>query len=199
MRSKTFDALAVIGGLVLSVVLLVAGGLLLWGHNFVTDQVHTQLAAQKIYFPPAGSAPIKELPAADAAAMTAYAGQQMTSGAQARTYADHFIAVHLREIGGGKTYSQLSAASLANPKDAALAGQVQTMFRGETLRGLLLNAYAFWEIGQIMLIGAIVAFAAAAAMLIMAVLGVAHLRRVPAEAEILSGGTETSRQPAPAV
>jgi len=199
MRRKTFDALAVIGGLVLSVVLLVAGGLLLWGHNFVTDQVHSQLAAQKIYFPPAGSAPIKELPAADAAAMTAYAGQQMTNGAQARTYADHFIAVHLREIGGGKTYSQLSAASLAHPKDAALAGQVQTMFRGETLRGLLLNAYAFWEIGQIMLIGAIVAFAAAAVMLIMAVLGIAHLRRVPAEAEILSGGTETSRQPAPAV
>ena len=199
MRRKTFDALAVIGGLVLSVVLLVAGGLLLWGHNFVTDQVHTQLAAQKIYFPPAGSAPIKELPAADAAAMTAYAGQQMTSGAQARTYADHFIAVHLREIGGGKTYAQLSAASLAQPKDTALAGQVQTVFRGETLRGLLLNAYAFWEIGQIMLIGAIVAFAAAAAMLIMAAFGIAHLRRVPAEAEIFGSGTETARQPAPAV
>jgi hypothetical protein len=123
----------------------------------------------------------------------------MTNGAQARTYADHFIAVHLGEIGGGKTYSQLSAASLAHPKDAALAGQVQTVFRGETLRGLLLNAYAFWEIGQIMLIGAIVAFAAAAAMLIMAAFGIAHLRRVPAQAEIFGGGTEASRQPAPAV
>ncbi len=55
MRRKTFDLLAVIGGLVLAVVLAVAGGLLLWGHNFVSDQVHTQLAAQKIVFPPAGS------------------------------------------------------------------------------------------------------------------------------------------------
>jgi hypothetical protein len=184
MRRKTFDALAVVGGLILAVVLLVAGGLLLWGHGFVNDQVHTQLAAQKIYFPPASSGAIKELPATDAAAMTAYAGQQMTTGAQAQAYADHFIAVHLRAIGGGKTYAQLSAAALANPKNTALAGQVQTMFRGETLRGLLLNAYAFWKIGQIMLIGAIVAFAAAAVMLIMSGLGIAHLRRVPAETEM---------------
>ena len=100
MRRKTFDALAVIGGLILAVVLLVAGGLLLWGHGFVNDQVHTQLAAQKIYFPPASSGAIKALPATDARAMTAYAGQQMTTGAQAQAYADHFIAVHLREIGG---------------------------------------------------------------------------------------------------
>ena len=131
--------------------------------------------------------------------MTAYAGQLMTTGAQAQTYADHFIAVHLREIGGGKTYSQLSAASLAQPKNAALAAQVQTMFRGETLRGLLLNAYGFWQMGQIMLIGAIVAFVAAAVMLILSVFGIAHLRRVPAEAEIFSGRTATAAKPAPAV
>jgi hypothetical protein len=199
MRRKTFDALAVIGGLVLAVVLAVAGGLLLWGHGFVNDQVHTQLAAQKIYFPPASSGAIKELPATDAQAMTAYAGQQMTTGAQAQAYADHFIAVHLRAIGGGKTYAQLSAAALAQPKNTALAEQVQTMFRGETLRGLLLNAYAFWQMGQIMLIGAIVAFAAAAVLLIMSVFGIVHLRRVPAEAEIFSRGSASSAKPTPAV
>ena len=149
MRRRTFDALATTAGLVIAAVLLVAGGLLLWGHNFVSDQVHTQLAAQKIYFPPASSGAIKALPAADAKAMTTYAGQQMTTGAQAQTYADHFIAVHLREIGGGKTYAQLATASLAQPKNAALAAQVQTVFRGETLRGLLLNAYGFWQMGQI--------------------------------------------------
>jgi hypothetical protein len=199
MRRKTFDLLAVIGGLVLAVVLAVAGGLLLWGHNFVNDQVHTQLAAQKIIFPPAGSEAIKSLPAADAKAMTAYAGQLMTSGAQAQTYADHFIAVHVREIGGGKTYAQLSAAALANPKNTALAEQVQTIFRGETLRGLLLNAYAFWEMGQIMLIGAIVAFVAAAALLILSLFGIAHRRHVPAEDEVFSGRTATAQKTAPAV
>jgi hypothetical protein len=197
MRRKTFDLLAVIGGLVLAVVLAVAGGLLLWGHNFVNDQVHTQLAAQKIIFPPAGSEAIKSLPAADATAMTAYAGQLMTNGAQAQTYADHFIAVHVREIGGGKTYAQLSAAALANPKNTALAEQVQTIFRGETLRGLLLNAYAFWEMGQIMLIGAIVAFVAAAALLILSLFGIAHRRHVPAEDEVFS--ERTAHKPAAAL
>ena len=184
MRRKTFDALAVIGGLILAVVLLVAGGLLLWGHGFVNDQVHTQLAAQKIYFPPASSGAIKALPATDAQAMTAYAGQQMTTGAQAQAYADHFIAVHLREIGGGKTYAQLSAAALANPKNTALAEQVQTMFRGETLRGLLLNAYAFGTIAQIMLYAAIAAFAGAGLLILLALFGFIHLRRTAPEAEI---------------
>src|SRR5215472_15081742 len=184
MRRKTFDLLAVIGGLVLTVVLTVAGGLLLWGHNFVTDQVHTQLAAQKIYFPPAGSAPIKALPAADAKAMTAYAGQLMTTGAQAQTYADHFIAVHLGEIGGGKTYSQLSAAAMAQPHNTKLADQVQTIFKGTTLRGMLLNAYGWWQMGQIMLISAVVAFGAAVLFLILSGLGFWHLRRTTPESEI---------------
>jgi hypothetical protein len=184
MRRKTFDALATIAGFVLAAVLLVAGGLLLWGHNFVNDQVHSQLAAQKIYFPP--NAELKTLPSTDAQAMSQYAGQQLVTGQQAQVWADHFIAVHLKAIGGGKTYSELSAASLANPKNAALAAQVQTVFRGETLRGLLLNAYAFGKMGQIMLIAGIAAFAGAGLMLILSFFGIAHLRRVPAEAEIFS-------------
>ena len=124
------------------------------------------------------------LPAADASAMSAYAGQLMSNGAQAKTYADHFIAVHLKEIGGGKTYSQLSAQSQANPANAALKAQVDTLFQGNTLQGLLLNAYAFWQIGQIALIAAIVAFVAGVIMLVLAALGFWHLRRTPPEAEL---------------
>ena len=150
--------------------------------------MHTQLAAQKIVFPADNSPAIK---APEFAAMHQYAGQLMTNGAQAEVYADHFIANHLREIGGGKTYAQLSEASLANPKNAALAGQVQTMFRGETLRGLLLNAYAFWKMGQIALIAAISAFAAAGLLLILSILGYAHLRAVPAIAEVMPRLTST--------
>jgi hypothetical protein len=123
-------------------------GFAFWGSNFATSQVHDQLSAQRVFFPAAGTAALTSLPAADAAAMSVYAGEQMTTGPQAETYADHFIAVHLGEIAGGKTYSEVSAASIADPTNTTLAGQVQTLFRGETLRGLLLNSYGWWQIGQ---------------------------------------------------
>ena len=185
MRRKTFDALATIAGLVLATVLAVAGGLMLWGHNFVDNQVHSQLAAQKIVFPAAGSPQLKALPATDRTAMLPYAGQQLVTGQQAEVWADHYIAVHLREIAGGKTYSQLSGAYLrmtpkqqASPAGLALNGQVQTMFRGETLRGLLLNAYAFDTMATVALIGAIVAFIGAGPMIVLSVLGLIHAKQI---------------------
>jgi len=184
MRRTTFDLITSAVGLLLAVLLLIAGGLLLWAHNFINTQVQQQLTEQQIVFPAAGSAALKALPADDAAAMNAYAGQLMTTGAQAKTYADHFIAVHLKEIGGGKTYSQLSAESLAQPGNAVLKAQADTVFKGTTLRGLLLNAYAFWQMGQIALIASIVSFVAGVIMLILAGLGFWHRRRTPAEAEL---------------
>lgn len=104
-----------------------------------------QLGAQQIFFPAADS---KALPAAEFPDLQQYGGQQVVNGDQAKAYADGFIGRHLQAIGNGQTYSQVSAASLANPTDPKLAAQVQTLFRGETLRGLLLNAYGWWQIGQ---------------------------------------------------
>ena len=192
MRRKTFDALVSVGGLVLAAVLLVAGVLLLWGHSYANSQVTAQLSAQKIVFPAKANPEFKALPAADQAAMGAYAGQVMTTGAQAKAYADHFIAVHLAEMGQGKTYSQLSAASLAQPKNTALAGLVQTVFRGTTLRSMLLEAYGFWQIGQIALFGAIASFIGAGLLLILSILGLVHERRVPAETEVLAKTARTT-------
>lgn len=179
MRRKTFDALMTAGGLVLTVALLVAGGLLVWGHNFIDTQVHDQLAAQKIFFPAKGSAALdpKEYPD-----LQQYAGQQVVNGDQAKAFADGYIRRHLESSNGGKTYSQLSTLSRANPGDQKLAAAVQTAFRGETLRGMLLNAYAFWQMAQVALYAAIVAFTAAAVMLLLTALGLRHLRRTPAEA-----------------
>lgn len=185
MRRRTFDALVSAAGLLLVAVLVVAGVLLTWGHSYANNQVTSQLSAQKIVFPTKSNAEFKALPKADQAAMGQYAGQLMTNGAQAGTYADHFIAVHLREIGGGKTYSQLSAEAMAQPKNAALAAEVQTIFRGTTLRSMLLEAYGFWTFGQIALIAAIASYIAAGLMLILSIFGFVHLRRTAPEAEIL--------------
>jgi hypothetical protein len=182
MRRKTFDAILTAGGLVLAVVLLVAGGLLTWGHNFVQDQVKTQLSQQKIFIPPAGSEALKD--PAIGPYLNKYAGQQLTTGAQAEAYANHFIAVHLKKIGGGQTYSQLSAKAQAAPDDQKLAGQVATMFKGETLRGLLLNAYAFGTMATIAGIAAIASFAGAGLLFLLALLGFWHLRRTTDDEEL---------------
>ena len=186
MRRRTFDILTSVTGLVLAAVLLVAGGLLLWGHSFVTSEVRTQLVAQKIVFPANNSPAIR---APEFAAMHQYAGQTMTTGAQAEVYADHFIANHLKVIGGGQTYAQLSGKALTQPKNAALAAQVDAMFKGTTLRGMLLNAYAFWKMGQIALWAAIASFIGAALLLILSGLGFYHSRRVTPAAEVFPKAT----------
>ena len=185
MRRRTFDALLAVGGLIVATVLVAAGGLLMWANNFVDDQVTTQLTAQRIFFPEAGSESANDPNVKEYIAP--YLGQQVTNGEQARVFADHYIGVHLQEMAGGKTYSELSTISRANPEDAEAAAAVQTAFRGETLRGLLLNAYAFWQMGQIALYGAIAAFAGAALLLVLSILGLLHLRRTPAEAEVRIG------------
>jgi hypothetical protein len=182
MRRKTFDSLMATGGLVVAIVLLAAGGMLVWAHGFVHDQVTTQLSAQQISFPEKGSESLAD-PAVKPY-LTQYAGQQLTTGAQARAYADHYIAVHLKGIGGGKTYAQLSAASIANPDDQKLAGQVAATFKGETLRGLLLNAYAFDTMATVALYAAFISFGAAALLLVLAALGFAHARRTDEVVEL---------------
>jgi hypothetical protein len=175
MRS-TLDRLISIGGLLLAVVLLVAGGLLLWANIFITNQVHDQLAAQKITMPTEETG-LADLPAEDKAALEPYAGQQMTTGNQARAYADHYIAVHLSEVAGGKTYSQVSAAWLADPSNQKLAQQRQTLFMGETLRGLLLNAWGWGTIGTIATIAGIVLIGIGGILLVIPILAAVAARR----------------------
>lgn len=198
MSRRVFDKLTSAGGIVAVVVLIVAGGLLTWGHSFVNSNVHSQLAQQQISFPPkAAFAHPKagtEITPSMIPSVSQYAGQQLLTGAQAKIYADNFIAVHLSEMPYGGLYAKISAASLASPNDKQLEGLVQTSFRGTTLRGLLLEAYAFSEIGVIMLWGAIASFALALAMSLLVGLGFAHARRTEPEAQMFpaSVGAVTS-------
>src|SRR5436309_5038034 len=160
MRRNTH--LTVIAGFVMAAILLAAGGLLLWGSTYTHNMVHNQLAAQKIYFPPkAAFAHPKagtEITPSMIPSVSQYAGQQLVTGQQAQSYADNFIAVHITNMTGGQTYAQLSAKALANPDNTKLAGEVATVFKGETLRSILLNAYGWWKVSQITYIAALAAF-----------------------------------------
>ncbi|HXW31792.1 MAG TPA: hypothetical protein VEJ21_01775 [Acidimicrobiales bacterium] len=191
MRRKTFDMLATVGGGMLTIVLIAAGSLGLWAASWTNSNVHNQLAEQKITFPAAAAfqnAKVgTEITPSMIPSVSQYAGQQLLTGPQAEAYADDFIAVHLQEIGGGLTYSQLSAKAMALPKGTpaytAAEAQVQTVFQGTTLRGLLLEAYGFWKFGQIALVGAIIAFVLAGIMLVLSLFGVWHYSRTPEEVE----------------
>lgn len=174
MNRSALDKLISSTGLVVAAALLAASGGLFYAHHFIHTQVHDQLSAEQINFPGTGSVALTSLPAIDQQAVSKYAGQQLVNGAQAEVFADHYIAVHLKKIGGGKTYSELSTQSMANPTDAVLAGKVNTVFKGEMLRGVLLNAYAFDTMALVAYYAAFGAVAAAAMLLVLAVLGFRH-------------------------
>ena len=193
MRRKAFDILASGVGLVVVVVLVVAGALMLWGNNYVDSNVHNQLAEQQIFFPPkaAFAHPVagSEITAAMIPSVSQYAGQQLLNGAQAEAWADHFIAIHLSEMPYGGVYSKISTAARAAPKNTQLAALEQTSFQGTTLRGLLLEAYGFSEMGTVALWGAVASFILAFVMLMLVGLGFRHARRTPPDAELLAPKT----------
>lgn len=146
-KSKQSDctSLWVTTGFVSTIALLVISACAWWGYKYTTDTVHDQLAAQKIYFPPKGSPALdpKEFPD-----LQQYAGQLVDNGPKAKAYADGFIGRHLKDVAGGKTYSEVSTAAREKPDDKELQAQKQTLFQGETLRGLLLgNGYGYWTLG----------------------------------------------------
>lgn len=188
---RTVPTLVIIGT-VLVLVLSVGSGLLLWGSGFASDMVHSQLREQKISFPAKGSPALdpKEFPG-----LQRYAGQAVDNGPKAKAYADQFIRVHLKGIANGQTYSEVSAQALANPKDEVLAAKAQTLFRGETLRGLLLYAWGWSVLGNIAYWVGIAAMLGAIAVFLGLVLGFAmHERAVRGESKPSAAAVE--REPA---
>jgi len=193
MRRKVFDILASAGGAVVVVVLVVAGSLLMWGNSFANSQVHDQLARQQIYFPPAAAfAHPKagtEITPSMIPSVSQYAGQELLTGPQAEVYANDFIAVHLSEMPYGGVYYKVSSAARSakpgSPQATQLAGLESTVFQGTTLRGLLLEAYGFWEFGNIAFWAAIASFVLAGVMALLTGFGIWHARRTPAEIELI--------------
>ncbi len=191
LRRSTIDRVLIGFGVITTAVLLAAGGLLMWGANFSDDYVHQELASQNVFFPDR-----EALEAEGRDDLVQYAGEQVTTGKQAEAYAS-YIDGHLEGIADGKTYSEIddrgAAAAVTEAEEAGadpaeiaelqatadqLKAQRDTLFKGETLRGLLLSSYAWATIGTIAGIAAWVAIAGAVLMAILTVAGVIHLRRL---------------------
>jgi hypothetical protein len=193
MKRRTLDIIFSIGGMALAILLVVLGLVLRSNANFAQNYVHDQLAAQKITFTPAEKLSAEEQQSAD---LVKYAGQPLTTGRQAEAYANDYIALHLAETNDAKTYAETSnqaralraqatTAQQTNAPNAAgldkqataLEAKVQTLFRGETLRGLLLTSYGFSIFGDKAMQASWVAFIAAFVLLVASVAGFVHAFR----------------------
>jgi len=193
MNRKSFDKIASVIGLLLAGFLIVIGGILQYGGNFATDQVAAQLEPQAITIPAENGDPkvtdeVKQFFADNGEKV-------MTTGKQAQMYADHYIGFHMSVMptyaaasGANRAAAGALAADPTNPELQAAAkqasGTVETVFKGETLRGMLLNAYAFGTLGQIAMVASYVSFAGGLIFLILALLGFAHLRRADTDSII---------------
>lgn len=193
LKRRTIDSILIAVGAVLTVALVVAGGLLMWGSNFAADYVEDELTSQNITFPPA-----EALEAEGRTDLVKFGGESVDTGPKAEAYAS-FIDGHLQNTADGLTYAELGGperaangavaeAVEAGADDATIAeleaeaaeisGQRNTLFKGETLRGLLLTAYAWATVGTIAGYAAYAAFAAGAVMLVLVLMGLRHHRKV---------------------
>jgi hypothetical protein len=196
MDRRAIDRLISAAGAIIVIALLAAGSLGLWAASFTNSNVHSQLAKQDITFPSAAAfAHPKagtEITPSMIPSVSMYAGQQLLTGPQAKAWADDFIAVHLSEMPYGGVYDAVSTAARADPTNKTLAAEVTTSFEGTTLRGLLLEAYAFSVFGEVATWAAIGAFVLAGLMAILVILGFLHSRREEASRTGGSGTTVTA-------
>ena len=155
-QDKTITRVFLYLSVMVAVLLFAVGGLALWASNFTGNMVKSELAAQKIYFPDKGS------PALDPAVypdLQKYAGQLVDSPEEAKAYANGYLGRHLSKVADGKVYAEVSAESMKDPTNQKLQQQKQTLFQGETLRGMLLTSgYGFGTVGKIANTASLVAF-----------------------------------------
>ena len=192
MKRRTFDAIVTAIGFGLAVFLFVAAGLLNWGASFANDSVKSQLENQNIAFPA-----VEAMPEATKDQLAKWAGMQVTTGEMARDYSDLYLWEHMKGAaiavaGSPITYSEASAKYMGmvrggtgTAEEIAKYGELrQTLFMGNTLRGMLLEAYAFGTLGVIAGYAALAALAGGALMLLLSIAGLIHLRRTSRDATI---------------
>jgi hypothetical protein len=176
MDRSAWDRIVSGAGAVVAVVLIVLGSMAIYGGFFARDSVRDRLEPQHIVFPPAEAMSPEEK-----AEIGVFAGQQVDTGTEAEAYA-RYIAGHLAAVNDGKTYSETSAEARAldenDPAREELDAMVQTLFRGETLRSILLNAYGWWTVGTITLWAGLASVLAGALLGILAILGFRHAAAV---------------------
>jgi hypothetical protein len=178
MDRSSWDKIVSGAGAVVAVVLIALGAMAIYGGNFGRDNVRDRLTPEHIQFPPASAMTPEEK-----AEVGEFAGQKVDTGPEAEAFS-RYIRGHLQFVNEGKTYSETSAAARVeglDPKVAAeLQGKADTLFKGETLRSILLNAYGWWTVATIALWAGVGMAIAGVLLGILSILGFRHARKVTA-------------------
>jgi hypothetical protein len=181
MNRKAWDRLVSTAGVVIAVALLVLGGLAIYGGRFGQQNVRDRLTPEKVTFPPFAA-----MTPAEQQEVGTFAGQQVVNGPQAEAFS-RYIAGHLLAVNGGKTYSETSAAARVEGLDPAVAADLQvkadTLFKGETLRSIMLNAYGWWTVSTIAFFAGLFMVLAGLILGILSILGFRHGKHVVIEPE----------------
>jgi hypothetical protein len=182
MERKAWDRLVSWSGLIVAIVLILVGAMAVYGGNFGQQNVQDRLEPEMVVFPPyEAMTPEEQQEVGD------FAGQQVTDGVQAEAFA-RYIAGHLTEVNAGQTYAQTSAAAREEgiPEDQAaeLAAKADVLFKGETLRAILLNAYGWWTVSTIAIYAGYVMIIAGIVMLVLSILGFLHMKRADADVTV---------------
>ena len=176
MDRSTWDKMVSGAGAVIAVVLIALGAMAIYGGNFGQQNVRDRLEPQNIVFPPADAMTPEEL-----AAVGEFAGQKVDTGVEAEAFA-RYIAGHLEGVNGGATYSETSAAAREEGLDPNVAADLQakadTLFKGESLRAMLLNAYGWWTLATIALWAGVAMVIAGLILAIFAIFGFRHAGKV---------------------
>jgi hypothetical protein len=181
MNRSSWDKIVSGAGAVIAVVLIALGAMAIYGGNFGQQNVRDRLEPQNISFPPAEAMSPEEK-----AEIGEFAGQEVDTGVEAEAFS-RYIGGHLEAINDGKTYAETSSEARAEGLDpdtaAELQGKADTLFKGETLRAILLNAYGWWTVATIALWAGFAMVAAGLLLGILSILGFRHAARVSATTE----------------
>ena len=175
MDRSNWDKMVSGAGAVVAVVLIALGAMAIYGGNFGRQNVRDRLQPQNISFPPADAMTPQEV-----AEVGAFAGQKVENGVEAEAFS-RYIGGHLQSVNDGKTHSETSAAARQEGLDPKVAADLQakadTLFKGETLRSILLNAYGWWTVATIALWAGVAMVIAGVFLGILAILGFRHARK----------------------
>lgn len=176
MDRSGWDRIVSGAGAVVAVVLIVLGTMAIWGGNFGRQNVQDRLVPQHIQFPPADAMTPEER-----AAIGEFAGARVDTGVEAEAFS-RYIAGHLAAVNGGATYSETSGAARAEGLDPKVAADLQAkadiLFKGESLRAMLLNAYGWWTLATIALWAGVAMVIAGLILGIFAIFGFRHAGKV---------------------